>query len=269
MKLAVLSDIHGNLTALETVLNDLESVGGADELWILGDLALMGARPAECVRRVRGLLDAAKPAEDGTPPSMRVRVISGNTDRYLVNGSGSVLREPAQDAEAFAKAVMQYKVTSEIIAWTLSTFTFEEYDFLAKLPKEVGVDAPHYGYVIGYHAVPGDDESLLLPDTPDSEAADYFLDREGRMGIGGHIHQNMDRRLSVGGWRVVNDGSVGLSFQQPGMAQWAMIVFDAGDAHVDLRALPYDVDAELAAARAAEHPHQNVLEMLLRHGRRA
>jgi predicted phosphodiesterase len=267
MKLAVLSDIHGNLGALEAVLSDLESVGGADELWILGDLALIGARPLECVRRVRGLIDAAKPAEDGTPPSMRVRAISGNTDRYLVNGSGAIMREPAKDAEAFAKAVAQYRFFSEIIGWTLSTFSFEDYDFLAKLPSEVGVDAPHYGYVIGYHAVPGDDEGMLLPDTPDSEAADHFLDREGRMGIGGHIHHSMDRRLAIGGWRVVNDGSVGLSFEKPGWAQWALIVFDGGDAHVDLRSLPYDIDAEVAAAKANGHPHPEVLEARLRQGR--
>lgn len=276
MKLALLSDIHGNLTAFEAALADLDQVGGADHLWILGDLALMGARPAECVRRVQALIEASKPAEPSAdaaapgevlPPKMRVRALSGNTDRYLARGSGVVLREVPADEEAFAKARADYKATSAIIGWTLDQFTFADYQFLAGLPGELDLAVPDYGYVIGYHAVPGDDEPHLTPETPDSEAADFFLDREGRLGIGGHIHRQYDRHLSLGGWRIVNDGSVGMSYEKPGYAQWALITFDAGDAHVDLRAVPYDVEAEMEALRAAGHPNPARVERTYREGR--
>ncbi|MDZ4769450.1 MAG: metallophosphoesterase family protein [Chloroflexota bacterium] len=288
MKLAVLSDIHGNLTALEAVLADLEAVGGADHLWILGDLALMGARPAECVQRVRTLVEASKPEKkegegeapaadpavaDPAPgevatPKMRVRAISGNTDRYLVYGSGSSSKEPAADAEAYEKLRQRYKFTSQIIGWTSDRLSFDDYTFLAKLPGELDLHVPGYGYVIGYHAVPGDDEAYLKPDTLDSEAADFLLDREGRLGIGGHIHQQMDRHLTIGGWRVINDGSVGMSYERAGHAQWGLIVFDGGDAHVDLRNVPYDVDAALDDARAAEFPQADYLARVYRDGKR-
>src|SRR5215470_4767909 len=72
MRLAILSDIHGNLLALEAVLQDLEEAGGADKLWILGDLVAYGPRPAECLARIRDLKEA--------------KVIAGNTDRYVFNG---------------------------------------------------------------------------------------------------------------------------------------------------------------------------------------
>ena len=55
MRLAVISDIHGNLIAFEAVLQDLQSVGEVDLIWCLGDLAMGCTRPAECVAKVREL----------------------------------------------------------------------------------------------------------------------------------------------------------------------------------------------------------------------
>jgi len=78
MRLAILSDIHGNLVALEAALADIASVGQVDLTWCLGDLAAFGSRPAECVQRIRALADA----DEGK----RFKVIGGNTDRYLVTG---------------------------------------------------------------------------------------------------------------------------------------------------------------------------------------
>src|SRR5690606_10905821 len=57
MRLAVLSDIHGNLIALEAALADLARVGAVDKLWVLGDLAAIGPRPGDCLQRVRQLVD--------------------------------------------------------------------------------------------------------------------------------------------------------------------------------------------------------------------
>ena len=60
MRLAIFSDIHGNLTALEAVLADMEQVGGIDLTWCLGDIAAFGPRPAECLRRVKALAEAGR-----------------------------------------------------------------------------------------------------------------------------------------------------------------------------------------------------------------
>ena len=243
MRLAVMSDIHGNLTAFEAVLADLRAQGTPDKLWVLGDLAAVGPRPAECIRRTQALLD--------TYGKDNVRIIRGNTDRDLVHGTRH--RQPAaEDADAYAEYVSELTAHHRTLLWNLDQLGFDDYAFLSKLDHETGIDVPGYGYVIGYHGIPGDDEGRLTPETPADEARDDLMDREGRLGIGAHIHIQMDRDL--GDWRIVNDGSVGMSNQNPGQAQWALLTFAGGDVSVDLRNVPYDVDAFIADLRTSGHP---------------
>ena len=74
MRLAVFGDIHGNLPALEAVMDDISGAGGFDHYWCLGDLAALGGQPSECIQRLlawRGEL-----GED------KFKIIGGNTDRY-------------------------------------------------------------------------------------------------------------------------------------------------------------------------------------------
>lgn len=231
MRLAILSDIHGNLIALEKALRDLDAVGGADKVWVLGDLAAFGPRPAECIRRVRDLTE--------TYGKDNVRYVRGNTDRYLVRGARPSW-PAAEDEAKFHEMQAESRAMNETLVWTLAQLPFEEYSFLARLDRETSLDAPGYGGVIGYHGTPGDDEGYLRPETPAEEARDALLDREGRLGIGGHIHIQLDRDL--GSWRAVNVGSVGMSFEHPGLVQWGLFTFDNGDVTVDLREVPYDVN---------------------------
>lgn len=243
MQLAVLSDIHGNLEALEVALADLERQDSVDMLWVLGDLAAFGPRPVECIQRVRGLRD--RYGED------KVRYVRGNTDRYLVRGTRPV-NPPAEDEAAFQKMVASVPSRDTTLNWALGLLNFDDYRFLAKLEREVTLEAPGYGWIVGYHGTPGDDEGFLRPETPNDEALDSLMDREGRMGIGGHIHVQMDRDL--GTWRAINVGSVGMSFDQPGHVQWGLFTFEDGEAHVDLRRLPYDTGALFDDFRESSHP---------------
>lgn len=255
MKLAVLSDIHGNQIALEAALADLASVGPVDKIWVLGDLALFGPEPNACVERLRQLQAEHEPN--------KVQIISGNTDRYLVTGKSPEL-PPAQDAQAVQQRLAHMREHCTLRLWTLEQLSWEAYDCLAQtLGQELALSVPEYGTVIGFHAIPGNDEPMSLrPDSPDEEAADALLDREGRLALAGHTHLRMDR--TVGRWRVVNPGSVGLSFSQVGMAEWALLTFDAGSVHVDLRAVPYDPDAVLARAQAIGYPLPDALASRLR-----
>ena len=248
MRLAVLSDIHGNLVALEAVLADLEAVGGADTVWVLGDLALFGPRPAESIQRTMALRDQYG--------EKNVHYISGNTDRYLVTGArpgGTPIKEDDENAaEKFAAAREGIKRLDAVFNWTIAQVTFEDYTALRKLGHELSLKADDSGWVIGYHGTPGDDEGFLKPDTVEEEARDALLDREGHIGIGGHIHVQMDRDL--GHWRALNVGSVGMSYDQPGMAQWGLLTFGNGAVEVDLRSVPYDVEAVFADLGAVDYP---------------
>ncbi|MDX2163609.1 MAG: metallophosphoesterase family protein [bacterium] len=250
MRLAVIADIHGNWTALETVLSDLERSGGWDHLWVLGDLAAFGPRPAACIHAVQSMIDAAEAAgKKGT-----VRAVRGNTDRYLVTGARP-RSKPAEDAEGLDKLRTGITARESVLAWGLAQLEYPAYETLKNLSGECDLFVPGYGYVIGYHGTPGDDEGAhITPETPDEEAADALLEREGRLGIGAHIHVQMDRALP-GGWRVVNVGSVGMSFDKPGYAQYGIFTFDEAQLTVDLRAIPYDVDAAIDDLRAVGYPN--------------
>ena len=245
MRIALLSDIHGNELAFAAALADLRAQGDADELWLLGDYAAAGPRPAECLRRVLELR-----AERGEE---RVRCIGGNTDRYLVHGERKRLPAAAA-ADEFAVQRQAIREVGANLDWTLAQLSWEEYEFLA---AGIGIEIAHeqagYGWCHGYHAVPGDDEAQLRPETPDDIALDYLLEREGRLGVGGHIHQQYDRR--VGHWRLLNAGSIGASAEKPGRAQWALLEFDGADLRVELRAVPYDVAALRAQYQERGFPY--------------
>ena len=85
MQIAILSDIHGNPIALEAVLRDVASAGGADEYWLLGDFAALGPAPVAALEMVNKL------------PKMRL--VRGNTDRYLCEW-----QNPLDAAEQMARA---------------------------------------------------------------------------------------------------------------------------------------------------------------------
>lgn len=244
MRLAVISDIHGNLAALESVLQDLETVGGADLTWCLGDLAAFGPRPAECIRRIKALAEA----DEGK----YFKVIGGNTDRYMVNGERQ--RVPsAKDEEAFKKLALDWQARDSALNWSTSQLDFADYEFLKKIRgHELSHKVEGFGYVIGYHAIPGDDETLFTPETTDEQARDFLLDREGHLAIGGHIHRQFDRDL--GSWRAINVGSVGMPFDVHGQASWAMLTFEDGQLTIDFRRVPFDVEALVADFNAVGFP---------------
>src|SRR5215216_1270959 len=149
MRLAVLSDIHGNVTALDAALADLEAQGGADTTWFLGDLAAFGPRPIESVQRVKALVDAVK---DDETKKGTIRVIHGNTDRYLVYGLRPKF-PAAKDAAEWDKLRADLRNFGDRVHWCQDQLGFEEYEFLHKLPGECSFEVEGYGNVIGYHGV--------------------------------------------------------------------------------------------------------------------
>lgn len=136
--------------------------------------------------------------------------------------------------------------------WTMEQLSFPQYEYLSRLRGGLDVNVAGYGWVIGYHGAPGNDEPLLLPDTPADEILDYFLDFEGRLGFGGHTHIPMVRE--VGRWQIVNVGSVGMPRNDP-RACYAVVSFEQGKADIRLRRVDYDGDAVLADLQQRGTPY--------------
>jgi predicted phosphodiesterase len=243
MRLAVISDIHGNAWGLEAVLADLKQQGEVDATWVLGDIAAFGSRPVECIDRVRNLKNT--------------QVISGNTDRYLVAGTRPLHR--VKDEAAWATYADVIRGREMNFAWTLSEMSYKHYEYLSNLRGEIDLQVVGYGWVIGYHGSPGNDEYNLLPDTPEEEVIDQLADRDGRLGFGGHTHRAMDRDLGL--WRAVNVGSAGMPVDDV-HPSYALVTFENGEATVDIRRVEYDMDAVIADLRERNPNWEWVAERL-------
>ncbi len=245
-RLAVLSDTHGNLPALEAVLADLERQGPPDLYWVLGDLVAFCPWPGETLARLRSLPN--------------VSFLQGNTDRYLVTGRRPVA--PVRSPEDWARMPAFLEMRDALFRWTVGRLTWEEYLFLRDLPTRLEMDIPGYGRVVAVHAVPGDDEANVFPDTPDEQVIPYLTGLDARLLVYGHTHRPLDRE--VGGVRLVNGGSVGLPLDGDPRAGYAILDFSGPECTVTLRRVAYDVEGVIAELERVEHPARLWLASMLR-----
>ena len=216
MRIAVLSDIHGNLPALQAVLRDLESQA-PDEVWCGGDLAWNGPWGPQCIETVR--------AAGWT-------TVRGNTDVWIT-GDAQTIESPEQrrDMENFAAA---HNISPDDASWLLS------------LP--LGHSGP--GSVLLVHGTP---ESPFTGPLPDASAAE-FAPFEGQAGviIYGHVHHAFTRRLADG-TLVCNAGSVGLP--KDGVTACYLLIDSAGaDLTLRHRRVWFDPDNTVAEARRLGGP---------------
>jgi len=235
-RLAVISDIHGNLPALEAVLADVETQGAPDVTWVLGDLVAFCPWPAETLDRLRALPNA--------------RFLRGNTDRYLVTGRRPAAPVRAPDDWARMPALLTMRDAN--FRWTVKRLSYAGYDFLRDLPPRLEMKVPGYGCVLAVHATLTDDETNLYPDTPDDEVRPHLAGLDAHLLLYGHTHRPVDR--IVDDVRLVNDGSVGLPLDGDPRPAYALFDFQGGQCEVTIRRVAYDVEAVIAELERVEHP---------------
>ncbi|MEJ7812692.1 MAG: metallophosphoesterase family protein [Gemmatimonadaceae bacterium] len=226
MRVAALYDIHGNLPALEAVLHDVHQAG-VDHVVVGGDV-VPGPMPRETLAC---LLDLDLP----------VQFIHGNGDREVLAPTGTV---PEQFREA--------------MRWNAGQLLPEHERELASWPSTLRVEIPGLGEVLFCHATPRNDTEIFTRLTPDDRLVPVFEGLDVPLVICGHTHMQFDR--TIGRVRVVNAGSVGMPFGEPG-AYWLSLGPD-----VQLRHTPYDLAKAAERIRATEYPQaqafasQNVLQ---------
>ncbi len=248
-QLAVLSDVHGNLLALEAVLADVAAQGTPDATWVLGDLAAFCPWPAKTLARLRALPNVA--------------FLQGNTDRYLVTGRRPAF--PIRSPEDWAVAPAQLAGRDANFRWAVERLSYADYEFLRDLPPRLEMDIPGYGRVVGVHATPRDDETNLLPSTPDEEIRPHLTSLDARLLLYGHIHRPVDR--TVDDVRLVNDGSVGLPLDGDPRAAYGLLDFEGGRCTVTIHRVTYDVEAVIAELERVEYPARAWVGRILREAR--
>ncbi|MFI7213717.1 metallophosphoesterase family protein [Micromonospora maritima] len=210
-RVAVLSDVHGVLPALDAVLAEPD-VATADLIVLTGDIA-DGPQPVEVLDRLAALGD-------------RALLVGGNGERDLV--------------AAHAGRPAPYDVSN----WAATQLRDDQVARLAALPPHVTLPVAGLGGVLFCHATPRDDEEVVLVDSRLDRWAEVFagLPAEVTTVVCGHTHMPfarlVDRRL------VVNPGSVGMPYGGAG-AWWALL-----GPGVQLRRTAFDVDAACARIAA-------------------
>ncbi|SDU65281.1 metallophosphoesterase family protein [Jiangella alkaliphila] len=210
---AVLSDVHGALPALEAVLAEPD-VRAAERIVLTGDIAA-GPLPVETLDLLVSLGD-------------RVTWVRGNADRELV----AVARGGTSGID--------------VSDWAGRQLRPDQVDLLAALPHPVTLDVDGFGPVSFCHGTPRDDDEVVLVDSSLERWAEVLSTVPGdvRTVVCGHTHMPfqrlVDRRL------VVNPGSVGMPYGRPG-PHWALL----RDGVVTLRRTAVDPDALADAVVAA------------------
>lgn len=213
--IAVISDIHGNLRALQAVLEELDRLGPA-LVAVGGDLAFGGPQPAECVELIR---------RRGYP------AIRGNTDEWVT--------DPA-------------RAPDPISGWAATHLGDEDRRYLAALPFLWRYGQGTSGDLVVLHATPWSISDAVPPDAGPNLARRMFEEAKASAVVYGHIHIAYQRRLDAR--LLVNSGSVGMPFDGDQRAAFATLSEADGRWSAEIRRVSYDVDAAIKEARKSGNP---------------
>jgi len=227
MRVAILSDIHGNLTAFEAVLADLRQTS-PDLILHGGDLADGGSSPVDIVDRIREL---------GWPGVM------GNTDEMLFRPES--LGEFARNAPALKPL---FDVIEEMAAATRAKLGPEPLAWLSGLPRRQILEG-----IALVHASPESLWRAPSADAGDAELESVYAPPGRPVVVYGHIHRPYIRKLP--GMVVVNSGSVGLTQDGDRRASYILVDILAGEVTPSIRRVAYDLDRELALLAECGLPH--------------
>lgn len=218
MRVALLSDLHGNALALEAVLADVAR-RGADRLVCLGDVATLGPRPEEVLHRLQGLGCAC---------------LLGNHDAFLLDP------ELIHQYTEAPPVVASVQATRDRLAGSFDAFLRT---FVPTLELELGG-----GQRLGlYHGSPRSNIEDVLVTTPPDQLDDLLRGLSADVYAGGHTHLQMTRQHR--GALVVNPGSVGLPFLESAAggpprvlpyAEYAIVEGSSNGLSVELRRVPLD-----------------------------
>ncbi|HXX26977.1 MAG TPA: metallophosphoesterase family protein [Terriglobales bacterium] len=230
MRMAAIYDIHGNVPALEAVLKEIQQCK-VDQIVVGGDV-LPGPMPRETLACLLGL---------GT----LVEFIYGNGEIAVLEQMAG--RDPVTVPE-------QYR---GLVRWNAQQLDEEHERVLASWPKTVRARIDGLGEVLFCHATPRDENECFTRLTPEDRLLPIFRGLDAPLVICGHTHMQFDR--TIGHIRVVNAGSVGMPFGEPG-AYWLLL-----GPKVELRRTAYDLAHAAYRIRATKYPQaepfaaQNVL----------
>ena len=242
-KIAILSDIHGNTTALAGVLADAKNLG-ATEYWLLGDIFLPGPGANDLLALLKDL-----------PITASVR---GNWDDCVLEAlDGQYGLEDPQEIQLL-----------RMTQYLMERLNPEHIDWLRNLPMVAKKEVEGLRFTLSHNLPEKNYGGDLLVEN-DTEKFDQLLDETTDVAVYGHVHKQLLRYGSQG-QQIINPGSIGMPyFDWVGLknhrAQYALLEVENGElVNIQFRKVAYDYEAELELAKEKGLPFIEMYEELRR-----
>ena len=242
-KIAILSDIHGNTTALAGVLEDAKNLG-ATEYWLLGDIFLPGPGANDLVALLKDL-----------PITASVR---GNWDDCVLEAlDGQYGLEDPQEIQLL-----------RMTQYLMEDLKPEYIDWLRKLPMVAKKEVDGLRFSLSHNLPEKNYGGDLLVEN-NTEKFDQLLDETTDVAVYGHVHKQLLRYGSQG-QQIINPGSIGMPyFDWVGLknhrAQYTLLELENGElVNIQFRKVAYDYEAELESAKTKGLPFIEMYEELRR-----
>lgn len=222
MRVALISDIHGNLVALETVLTAIERER-VDQILCLGDVAATGPQPHDAIARLQA---------SGCP------VVMGNADEWLLN---------PQFSQTIEEATRQIE---EVDSWCALQLTESDRVYVSGFQPTIEFPMGGDAELFCFHGSPRSNTEIIEVTTPEDSLEQMFAGTHALVMAGGHTHVQMLRRFREG--FILNPGSTGQPFERkrltedvynPPWAEYALVSWENASLSIELKRVPVDIDA--------------------------
>ena len=230
MRIALISDIHGNLAALDAVLGEI-AAEGLERIICLGDVASDGPQPVEVLERLTAL---------------QCPVVMGNADAEVV---GLIPLSDAPDMPMVAQAAL----------WCAERIGAYGRALIAAFQPHIEDTAEGWPLLF-FHGAPKDFNRRLLPTTPDNSVRQALAGCSAELMAGGHTHLQMLRRIDQ--TVLINPGSVGMAYDRASedaefaaWAEYAVLTLTADAFRAKFRRTVFDREAHLSAIRTSGMPN--------------
>jgi len=238
MRIAVLSDIHGNCLALEIILADMKDKS-LDHIVCNGDMIQSGPQPRETVQLLR---------------EMKCSVVMGNSDAWLMTGV---------ETDAHLISEERRKKLDIVRAWSLSQLDEEDRVFINAFQPTVTVELGHSRSLLAFHGSPTSFDQFLLPSTPEDEFQEILKPYAASILTGGHMHLQYTRRLRDSQNFFFNPGSVGVAYnhEQSGdqgyldpWAEYAILTVKKAQVYLEFLRIPLEMEKMADIYRHSDRP---------------
>ncbi|MET1029416.1 metallophosphoesterase family protein [Domibacillus tundrae] len=237
MKIAFISDVHGNAVALEAVLKDIETKR-IDKIYVLGDLCYRGPEPKRSLELIQAL---------------KTDVIKGNADEWVLRG--------VQEGEVPNQALEMMNKERE---WTVSQLTKTDLDYLAQLPTDLRFDASGLAINV-FHATPDSLFEVVLPSESDEVIKTKLISStDSDIYVYAHIHKPYIRYIN--GKMVINTGSVGLPFDGVKKSSYAIVDIEGNRVSTSIERVEYNCEKVINQYQDLNYPNAEMMCNVIRKG---